>query len=102
MALNKRQRRAMRRRTENSSVHKLIVQYEREIKSTAFSSEKDRLTIEIERLKTLIETNDKKSKLKATSVLPEKPRIRTSLGKKKVTKNGWTSVYQGGSTGLKK
>ena len=86
----------------NASPNKLIAQYEREIKSTALSSEVERLSAEITRLKSLIEEGSKKDKQKVKSILMEKPKIGTSLSKKKGKMRSWVSVYEGGSTGLKK
>lgn len=103
---NKRQRAAIARQKANANgnatPNKLIAQYERERKSTALSSEVERLTNEIDRLKLLIEKGGKGEKMKVKTILTDKPNIRTSLAKKKGKMRSWVSVYQGGSTGLKK
>lgn len=102
---NKRQRSinaAIARQSVNANPNTLIAQYEREIKSTALSSEVARLTNEIARLKVLIEQGGKKEKLKAKTILTDRPKIESSLSKKKGKMRSWVSVYQGGSTGLKK
>ena len=103
---NKRTRIARARTNQNkrvdTSLNKLISQYERELKSTQFASETERLTNEIARLRKLIETRRDKKKLKATSIISERPNIGTSLTKKKGKMRSWVSVYQGGATGLKK
>ena len=66
------------------------------------ASEVERLTAEIARLKAMIKTADKKKKLKAPSVMLDKPNIGTRLTKKKGKMRSWVSVYEGGATGLKK
>ena len=103
---NKRTRKARARAKKNEkvnfSLHKLISQYERELKTTQYVSETERLTKEIARLRKLIETRRDKKKVKEVSILMERPNIGTSLTKKKGKMRSWVSVFEGGATGLKK
>lgn len=99
---NKRQRRTIRKHIDSINVHKLIAQYEREIKSTPLASEIDKLNKEILRLKQLIENGSRKEKHKARSVLQSKPNIASSITTKKEKSTNWVKVYQGGATGLKR
>lgn len=99
---NSRTRKARQRHRDSVSVHKLIGQYERELKSNAIKAEADRLFAEIERLKKVIESGSKSEKLKAKSILPDRPNIGSSLKRKKGKAGEWVNVYQGGAPGLKK
>jgi len=70
---NSRQRKAIQKHKDSIGVHKLIAQYERELKSTAIKAEANRLCAEIERLKKVIESGSKSEKLKAKTILSDKP-----------------------------